>query len=557
MFRRRPELLIVLLALAVATLVRGLLLLSGSVSFHSDEAVVSLMARHILQGARPVFFYGQAYMGSLDAWLIAIGFALLGESVLTVRIVQSVLYLLAVGSGTLAAWKLSGRWWVTLVAGLALSVPPVLFALYTTATLGGYNEMLVLGHLLLILGYDVTHAHPRSFWRWAALGACAGLGFWTHGLIIVYLLPVGLLIVRHFSRRQAPCYALGALTAIIFSAPWWVYDLQHDHAALSFYLYNRHSAGLAGMTTVPTSPGQRMLRLGIFNLPALIGMRFPWESSYFLLPVGLLVLMVFALAVFTLARRSDLLAPDGQLVVLGLLISHTVILISVRFGADISGRYLLPMLLPLAIALGVLTERLREVGRGGWWALPSALVVGYFAAGQAAAVTSDTGVTTQFDLMSHIPNDHDDALIEFLDAQGIAHGYTNYWVAFRLAFLSQERIQLDPALPYKSDLSYDPGDRRFQPYLEATARADRIAYITTEHLPALDELLLARLDGAGITYRQHKIGPYHVYYDLSRRVSPRELGFGATSSRPTNANRDGMPAISALYHVDCCETVTR
>ena len=76
-------------ALLIAFIARAVLLASNTVSFHSDEAVVALMARHILQGERPVFFYGQAYMGSLDAWLVAIGFQLLGESVLTIRFVQA------------------------------------------------------------------------------------------------------------------------------------------------------------------------------------------------------------------------------------------------------------------------------------------------------------------------------------------------------------------------------------------------------------------------------------------------------------------------------------
>ena len=80
-----------IMILLIAAIGRLLLLASGAVSFHSDEAVVALMARHINQGARPVFFYGQAYMGSLDAWLVALGFRLFGESVLSVRIIQSVL----------------------------------------------------------------------------------------------------------------------------------------------------------------------------------------------------------------------------------------------------------------------------------------------------------------------------------------------------------------------------------------------------------------------------------------------------------------------------------
>ena len=37
-----------------------LLLAWDAFPFNADEAVVGLMSRHILSGARPIFFYGQA-----------------------------------------------------------------------------------------------------------------------------------------------------------------------------------------------------------------------------------------------------------------------------------------------------------------------------------------------------------------------------------------------------------------------------------------------------------------------------------------------------------------
>ena len=64
------------------------LLLASVIPFNSDEAVVALMARHILQGSRPIFFYGQAYMGSLDAFLVAGMFKLIGTNIWAVRMVQ-------------------------------------------------------------------------------------------------------------------------------------------------------------------------------------------------------------------------------------------------------------------------------------------------------------------------------------------------------------------------------------------------------------------------------------------------------------------------------------
>src|SRR5512143_2634221 len=57
---------LLILALAASLGVKILLLGIQAVPFNADEAVVALMAKHILQGERPLFFYGQAYMGSLD-----------------------------------------------------------------------------------------------------------------------------------------------------------------------------------------------------------------------------------------------------------------------------------------------------------------------------------------------------------------------------------------------------------------------------------------------------------------------------------------------------------
>ena len=60
--------------------------------FNADEAIVGLMGRHILMGERPIFFYGQAYMGSLDAFLVALGFYLFGINIQVIRFLQILLF---------------------------------------------------------------------------------------------------------------------------------------------------------------------------------------------------------------------------------------------------------------------------------------------------------------------------------------------------------------------------------------------------------------------------------------------------------------------------------
>ncbi|MBZ0290851.1 MAG: glycosyltransferase family 39 protein, partial [Anaerolineae bacterium] len=374
-----------ILILAITLAARLIVLASGAVSFHADEAVVGLMARHILTGDRPTFFYGQAYMGSLDAWLVALGFRLLGDSALTIRIVQTVLYVLVVAAGYVLAWRLSARATVANIAGLVMAVPPVNTVLYTTATLGGYNETLLFGTLILLMAYEVTHDHPEARGRWALLGLCAGLGWWTNGLIAVYVLPAGLLILyglvrkkiwllpglgekitdqgRHAGRplQVSPGYErepenLGArqvvplLIALVFflvgSAPWWIFDFTHDHAALSTFLSSRQTGEFAGIGLPYVPPGQRAIGLILIGLPALIGLRFPWSSEYFLLPVGLIVLLIYLVAICRLLRRNNPLKPDARGLVLGMLGLFCAVFVASTFGADPTGRYFLPLLLP-------------------------------------------------------------------------------------------------------------------------------------------------------------------------------------------------------------------
>ena len=316
--RRFPRLALAVILL-IALIGRIVLLASGTVSFHSDEAVVGLMARHILQGERPVFFYGQAYMGSLDAWLIAGGFQVLGASVLTMRIVELILYLLVVTTGFAVAWRVSGRVVVAVVAALVIAVPDVLLAVYSTATLGGYNETLLLGNLLLLLGWDITHEHRGSLGRWALLGLVAGIGWWTNGLIIAYALPVGVIIVWDIFRetrasvgaRRAvslqgylPLIGLALLCFLIGSAPWWAFNLQYDWAALRFYLPSNAPSQFAGTDIAPLSTDQRLIGLFLLGLPAVIGLRFPWSPSFFLPIFGLAVLLIYALALYRLLRRG-------------------------------------------------------------------------------------------------------------------------------------------------------------------------------------------------------------------------------------------------------------
>ncbi|MFQ5616193.1 MAG: hypothetical protein ACE5GO_07015 [Anaerolineales bacterium] len=180
------------------------LVVAGVVPFNADEAVVALMARHILQGARPLFFYGQAYMGSLDAILIAIGFVIFGQQVWVIRLVQALLYLGTIKTTARLGEVALGSKRVGVLAAWLLAVPAVNVTLYTTATLGGYGEALLIGNMILLTALRIAKSTKSPYkhkgtsnWLCFSWGALAGLGLWVFGLTLVYSLPAGVFLLWH------------------------------------------------------------------------------------------------------------------------------------------------------------------------------------------------------------------------------------------------------------------------------------------------------------------------------------------------------------------------
>jgi hypothetical protein len=523
------------IAIVAAVALRVVILATDSVPFNSDEAVVALMARHTLQGEWPIFFYGQSYMGSLDATLIAVAFALLGQSVLVIRLVQSILFLGIVVTSYLLGIRVLDDRWKAGTAALLVALPTVLMSTYTTATLGGYGEILLLGNLVLLLGHAAVTDRNRDWRVWAGLGAAGGVGFWTSALIGVYLLPVGVLVMAHLWSARAndsgqvkvrvsigggPLLAL--VSFALFSAPWWWHNLTHGWSAMRFLLTGTEKSGI-GIGSV--SVGIRLAGMLLFGLPALLGMRFPWAASYLFLPLAIPVLAVFLAAVTYAAFQLRRQGNPGRSLLVGMIVAFAALFLLSRFGTDATGRYFLPLVVPLALWTADLLGQIHSTRP---WVATLILVylLGFNLIGHGLAISqTPPGLTTQFDPSNRFDNQHDEELISFLHRIGSTRGYSNYFVAFRIAFLSHETVILSSQLPYKPDLSYNPADDRFPPYTREVERADHIVYVTSIHA-ALDRVLSEELAAAGVRFAEKRIGPYHIFYDLSRHISPQELGFG-------------------------------
>lgn len=518
-------------ALFTALALKTGLLLTNAVPFNGDEAVVGLMARHIFQGARPVFFYGQAYMGSLDAWLVAGAFRFFGEGVLAIRIVQIGLYL----SYLATVWLLAGVFFndpmARHIAVWLAAVPSVLVTTYSTASLGGYGEILLLGNLILWLGYQVT----LGGWQgkrlaWLALGFIGGIAFWVHGLAVVYLAPVALLVLRKMQLRRLAYPGFCVAAFLVGSSPWWLYNLTTSGKALQ---------ALAQAQGFTSSPLERLAGMLLLGFPAVLNLRFPWSPVYAPWPVLLAGIMIYAaLSLFwwhTWRTHRPVLAPGSGFLLGMMCLTMLGVFLGSGYGIDATGRYLLPLALPIVLGLaGFCTDIWRRKATLGMALVAAILLVNGLETARAAA--SPSKMTTQFDPITRFDNRYDAELIDFLRSQGELRGYTNYWVSFRLAFLSGEEIIYQAALPYKADLSFAATDNRYPAYGDTIASDMQRAYITTLN-PLLDACLSREFARLGVAYTETQVGDYHVFHHLTQTVPVEALDCRRYVSKTGNLNR--------------------
>ena len=263
----------------------------------------------------------------------------------------------------------------------------------------------------------------------------------------------------------------------------------------------------------------------LFGGTVVFGMRPPWDIRWLALPLLPLVLAFWTGVLVYLFRRLRTGAAHrleaGLLI--GVMVTLAVGFIFTPFGADPSGRYFLPLMVPLALfAAEMLLDLASQYGKAVLGLAVLVLVYNLWGTIQSAR-TMPPGITTQFDAVTQVDHRYMTELMDFLRQQGETRGYTNYWVAYPLAFLSQEELIFVPRLPYHEDFRYTTRDDRYLPYDELVADSERAAYITSRH-PALDDWLRERFVALGVDFSEQQIGDYHVFYDFSRPVRPAEFG---------------------------------
>jgi hypothetical protein len=101
-------------------------------------------------------------------------------------------------------------------------------------------------------------------------------------------------------------------------------------------------------------------------------------------------------------------------------------------------------------------------------------------------------------------------MIEYLEARGLLKGYANYFIAYQLNYLSNERLIYSPVF-------HTPSHDRYDPYTEMAAGAEASAFIFEAPTPAghFRRLLKELNIGAG----EDRWNSYTIFYGLDQKVN--------------------------------------
>lgn len=457
----------------------------------SDEGTMGIEAMHIaFRGAHPVYFYGQNYMGVLEAYLGAFFMHLFGVSLFSLRL--GMVFMLAL---FLIAFYFLARLLYT--KGLAI-VALILVGLGNDTLLerelkavGGGVETLLFGTLALLLAAWLAFTagqEQRQQKRWQrrlayfGWGAAVGLGLWSHFLVAPFLLAGGLILLvfcwQEWRSWAIPCLLFGL---IIGGIPLIYYNLtvplsQNSLAvALSIvggkdpgagvvighvpfikHIVGTFGYGLPLSTLFPSVCNLNVLPFYGKVVPTTLSCSVEqggWSLIYLsLLLIGMAMAIVSLQQLiknystrretWTEEQRQAAAIHFGRLMLLfaGLLTILLYLASNLTAAKPWSVRYLIGLSIILPGIIWPLWHGLRSHSDVTWGRFISMVFRYSLLALFGVVLLVGTVITFSEIPSAEAAHTNDQNLIQALEQRGIDRFYSEYWTCYRLVFLSREQL---------------------------------------------------------------------------------------------------------------------
>jgi len=517
--------LYLLVILLVGLALRLDFLFANSFIIDADEAIVGLMAKHITEGQNiPIFYYGQDYMGSFEGLIASLAFKVFGSNIFALKCVPLVFSLLFITLMFVIGFEIGGVF-VGRVSALLSAVAPSTLIIWSGKARGGFIELICIGAIATIFTLQWLKSEDRSLYRIFFIGLLLGFGWWVNNQIIFFMLPIGFVIFGRLLYKAAPLAAklvkmivsfiLGVAAFFVGGLPFWLYNLKEDFVSFQMF-QSSDSVDVLGQLG------------GVFTtaLPILFGAKRFWQTSDTFLFSTPLIWIVYLLLVIMLLhnRRKQVfgllcLKIDASFGVelLMLFVFATLCVFSLSsFGYLVEApRYLLPLYCALFPLTAFVIHRIKQKAPF----LAYGCICGLLVINLCSSYLGGRAIPGEPFVFKgeRVSKDHSD-LINWLDSRDYSWVRTNYWIGYRLAFETNERIRfLIVQKPYQ---------RRIESYHEEglTYGIEKMPYVLVPAQAAIIEMALQAL---GYSYAVADMSGYRVLYDIVPKNSdlvPYEVG---------------------------------
>jgi hypothetical protein len=434
---------------------------------NSDAAIVGLQAMHILRGEHSLFLLGSGYQTSVDSFVAAAFFTVLGATPFALMFSALTLHVVA----TLLAYA-------TLVRRLSPWTAVVVSAtlVFTGGTIHGYAlyppRQTALTLIFVAIWAIDGACGPRELVRFALGAAAAGLACFADPYALLFTPMIALHVVLTAcdgapsfavrGRRVLASIAGAAIGALPILALVKSSRSQHGEATLTTRALE-HNAHLLTSECLPWAlstkvyVAQHMMDYAPWTPPR----AFAWFQVAAAAIAAVLVAsggaLFFVRRLPWEVRRLGLVGFASVPVTIG------GFLVSVMVMDHFSTRYLAAMLLMLPFALAPIAQlaprRSFALALAPW--LVSAGVAGWVG---YAPFVDGVAIRTDYPGTFH----DDEQLGVMLRERGVHHAIADYWASYRLSFLFREDPMVVP--------SHDAQDR-YAPHRREVEHATKYAYI--------------------------------------------------------------------------------
>jgi hypothetical protein len=227
------------------------ILLTSQTHVHSDEAIIGLMGKHILEGRYfPFYMYGQAYNAGAawEAYLAAISFALFGVGVISLKgciVVLSLLCLFLFYRMCLALYDQR----TALLATVAFALGPTLLKWHFQVR--GYSWYFLSIPVLTMLFASIESAPDPKRKTLLFFGLASGVSIWCLELAIPLMGALWMLLILR--RRLSLNNAAAALAGLVMGyAPAIAFNVTHQFSNWRYLIIERPGGGLSSLFHLST-----------------------------------------------------------------------------------------------------------------------------------------------------------------------------------------------------------------------------------------------------------------------------------------------------------------